>query len=96
MFQCPHCHEQFDIAPKAKSPWWKYDPGPSANLGCGTLILIAIIVAIFSNANRGEEDRILRSLQEDVQAVGKKVDTLGDRIRNLSSAKPAAGQAPAR
>jgi len=61
------------------------------------MILIAIIVAMFSNGHREDEDRVLRSLQENVQAVEKKVDTLGDQIRKLSaSAKPAAGQAPAR
>ena len=97
MFQCPHCHEQFEIAPKAKVAWWKYDSSQSANLGCGTLILIAVIVAIFSNTRGGNEERTLRSLQENVQAVEKKVDTLGDQIRTLSaSVKPASGPVPLR
>jgi hypothetical protein len=92
MIQCPHCHEQFEIAPQAKVPWWKYDPGPSTRLGCGTLILIAIIVALFSNGPREEQERILRSLQKNVQTIEKKLDTLGDQVRKLSeSTKPRPG-----
>ncbi len=37
-----------EVESPAKVPWWRYDPGQNASLGCGTLIIIAIIVAAFS------------------------------------------------
>src|SRR5208337_3666659 len=54
MFVCPHCGKELDVSPqhpRPPVPWWKYDPGPRANLGCGTLILIAIVVAAASSRN---------------------------------------------
>lgn len=47
MFQCPHCRKTIEIAASQKEPvpWHQYDPGNGVSLGCGTLILIAIIVA---------------------------------------------------
>ena len=53
--------------------------GPTANLGCGTLILIAIIVAMFSS--RGTES--VARLEQEVRALEKKIDGLGTRIEKL-------------
>ena len=44
-------------------------PNNKASLGCGTLILIALIVMIFGNAKRGDGDQLksqLASLQSDI------------------------------
>jgi hypothetical protein len=78
MFPCPHCGKAIDVGPPAKVPWYRHDPGgPTMSLGCGTLIMIAIIVAIFS---RGDEDsNAIRDLQKEVQALEQKIDDLGER-----------------
>lgn len=67
MFPCPHCGKTIDVGPPAKVPWGQYDPS-----GCGTLILIAIIVAMFS---RGGADDI-RELRKDIQSLEQKIDRL--------------------
>jgi hypothetical protein len=72
MFPCPHCGKTIDVGPPAKVPWWQYDPGGGASLGCGTLILIAIIVAMFS---RGGADDI-RDLRKDIQSLEQKIDRM--------------------
>ena len=73
MFSCPHCGKAIDVGPPAKVPWWQYDSGGSrAPLGCGTLILIAIIVSMFS---RGGADDI-RALQKDIQSREQKIDRM--------------------
>ena len=70
MFPCPHCGKTIEVGPPAKVQWWRYDPGGGRmSLGCGTLFLIAIIVAMFS---RGGDDAI-RALREDVQALEQKI-----------------------
>ena len=71
-----------NVEPPAKVPWWKYDPGKGASLGCGTLILIAIIVAMFGS----DEDAInaIRDLREDIQVLEQKID----RIEANSVAAP--------
>ena len=78
MFPCFHCGKAIDVGPPAKVPWYKYDPGgPTMPLGCGTLILIAISVAMFS---RGDQDsNAIRDLQKEVQALEQKIDDPGER-----------------
>ena len=49
MFPCPHCSKMIEVGPVSKNIFGQYDPGATrVSLGCGTLILIAIIVAMFS------------------------------------------------
>jgi hypothetical protein len=58
---CPHCGKSVDV-PRPKVPWWKYQPeGPTVGLGCGTLLLIGLVVAIFSRPglNEFESRRLL-------------------------------------
>jgi hypothetical protein len=53
----------------------------TAQLGCGTLILIAIIVVIFSG--RGEINNLqneIRELRNQVTRLEKKVDALSVRL----------------
>ena len=75
MFPCPHCGKPIDVGPPAKVSWWQYDPGGArVSLGCGTLILIAIIVAIFSGS--GDQTKAIRALQKDIQALEQKIDSM--------------------
>lgn len=48
------------------------DSNQPVSLGCGTLILIALIVLIFSNAN-DDEERQIRELRSDVQALTEEI-----------------------
>jgi outer membrane murein-binding lipoprotein Lpp len=62
--------------------WWKPDWTPHhLNLGCGSLILIAVIVAICSGGG-GLAGRIER-LDADVQQLEKKIDDLGKTLDQL-------------
>ncbi len=79
MFVCPHCGKELDVSPRREVPWWKYDPGPTARLGCGTLILIAAIVAVFSSRNTESVER----LEQEVRALHEKIDGLGTVIEKL-------------
>ena len=64
MLVCPHCNQEIEFKALEKVPWWKKPiGGPSASLGCGTLILIAIIVAVFSD-------------NSDVSILSRQVDEL--------------------
>jgi hypothetical protein len=67
------------MSPRRQVPWWKYDPGPTANLGCGTLILIAIIVAMFSSRSTESVAR----LEQEVRKLQEKIDGLGQGIEKL-------------
>jgi outer membrane murein-binding lipoprotein Lpp len=65
----------------------------SVQLGCGTLIVIAIIVAIFSG-DRGN-DKVqseLRELNQKVDRLELKIDTLN---KQLAAQKVAPAPAPA-
>jgi hypothetical protein len=79
MFLCPHCGKEIEVSPRRKVPWWKYDPGPAARLGCGTLILIAGIVAVFSARNTEPVER----LEQEVRALHEKLDGLGKVTEKL-------------
>jgi hypothetical protein len=53
----------------------------SAQLGCGTLILIAIIVAMFSGRGDVRETREeVRALQDQVTRLEAKIDSLVVRL----------------
>jgi hypothetical protein len=45
------------------------------SLGCGTLILIAIIVAMFSRS--GDESDAIRDLHKEIQTLEQKIDNIG-------------------
>jgi cell division protein FtsL len=55
------------------------DRAQTINLGCGTLILIAIIVAIFSNSGSRDVD----SLRNDVRELKKSIEAQSRQIRDL-------------
>jgi hypothetical protein len=75
MFHCPHCGKTIEMDSPTPVPWWQYQPAQrSVSLGCGTLIIIAIIVAMFSQS--GDESKSIRDLQRDIQKLQRTVDTL--------------------
>jgi len=75
MFPCPHCGKTIDVGRPPKVAWWQNDIGGSrSSLGCGTLVVIAIIVAIFSGG--GNESKEIRALRMDIQSLEQKLDSL--------------------
>ena len=75
MFPCPHCGNKINVGPPAQVSWWQYESGRTpASLGCGTLILIAIIVAIFSKGS--DDSAAIRAMQKDIQKLEQKIDSL--------------------
>lgn len=60
-----------------------------AQLGCGTLILIAIIVMLFSggSSNRDLQKKIVR-LEEKVEQLETKIDLLLEREKPAPASEP--------
>ncbi len=79
MIICPHCGEPIEVSHRVEVPWYQRDLGGStrASLGCGTFIIIAIIVAVFSSSGDNREVR------EDLRAVENKLDRLSQESRDL-------------
>ncbi len=81
---CPHCGKPIKSGRRDSVPWWRYDPGgPTVGLGCGTLIIIAIIVSIFSRSKDASDE--IRSLRTDVQNLDKKIDALQISVRRFAT-----------
>ena len=77
MFACPHCGETIEVSRKEKIPWWRHDPGgPTARLGCGALVIIAIIVAIFSNGSNTDVKCDLQGFDERLQRLETSIERL--------------------
>jgi type II secretory pathway component PulM len=57
--------------------------GQTANLGCGTLILIALIVMIFTRPATEELEREVQRLTTDVGQLREAVDKLRDDVGSL-------------
>jgi type II secretory pathway component PulM len=54
-----------------------------ATLGCGTLILIALIVMIFSRADTKDLEREVKELKTEVGALKKTIETQTGEIKAL-------------
>jgi hypothetical protein len=52
-------------------------------LGCGTLILIALIVMFFSRPGLGELEREMRNLRSEVAELKKAIDLQTSQITRL-------------
>jgi hypothetical protein len=59
------------------------DKNQKVSLGCGTLILIALIVILFGNAGRRESAEELHGLRQDVQKLEKTVTAQTRQIESL-------------
>lgn len=55
------------------------------SLGCGTLILIALIVLLFGGRGTKELDERIRGLQTDVTELRKTIDNQTGEIRLLQT-----------
>ena len=86
MFPCPHCGKTIEVDSPTEVRWYQYEPSGGVSLGCGTLILIALIVMIFSRG--GGDSGAVRALQTDIQKLEQKIDDFG---RQLEAIQPAEG-----
>lgn len=57
--------------------------GQGVSLGCGTLILIALIVMMFSGGGAGDLKRDVRALRSEVTELKKSVDAQSAEIKAL-------------
>jgi predicted transcriptional regulator len=58
--------------------------GQEVNLGCGALIIIAIIVAVCSGAGKtdlGPTERKLDEMDRKLQEIDKKIDEIAKRTK---------------
>jgi len=63
-----------------------------AQLGCGTLIIIAIIVMMFSGGRDSSQLRDdVEQLNEKIDRLESKIDDLSRRLEQASAPSPAAG-----
>jgi hypothetical protein len=78
MFQCPHCQQPIQFESGTNMPWWNRELGsPRASLGCGTLILIAIIVAVCSGGLNNNNE--LHELQREIRTMREMVEALTEK-----------------
>lgn len=64
-------------------------------LGCGTLIIIAIIVAMFSGGQESKElKESVDALNAKVERLEQKIDELSRRIPDTATTAPAVQPAP--
>ncbi len=86
MSLCPHCGKSVD-APKAKVLWWKYQAErPTVGLGCGTLLLIGLVVAIFSRPGLNEFESRVSEMRSAVEDLKKASAAQTGEIRELRKA----------
>lgn len=63
-------------------------------LGCGTLIVIAIIVMIFSRADTNSLESEIRGLRSDVREIKSLIESQTRQIRQLREQLPTPGTQP--
>ena len=61
---------------------------PKVNLGCGTLILIALIVLIFSNAGTGDLKKSVQNLEFQTSQMRHEIGRLSKMIEGLTQDGP--------
>lgn len=66
-----------------ESPSVRLAQGQQVSLGCGTLILIAMIVLIFGQGGTNDLERELRELRSEVGELKKAVEAQTVQIRAL-------------
>ena len=54
-----------------------------ATLGCGTLIIIAIIVAMFSQSGANDVERRLRNMEQSIESLSQQMSQQSTDIRAL-------------
>jgi outer membrane murein-binding lipoprotein Lpp len=79
---CPHCGQEIRPPQSPIVPWWKLDLAPhSVNLGCGSLMLVAIIVA-FCSGGFGMSGKI-DHLGAEIKELEKKIDKVDQNIGQM-------------
>ncbi len=73
MAHCPHCGEKVGAAAR-----------DGVSLGCGTLILIAIIVSMFSG--RGGDPNDIDTIRSDVGAIRQNIQALTTKVDAIDTA----------
>jgi uncharacterized protein YlxW (UPF0749 family) len=69
--------------PTEKSPQVPLVKGQAVSLGCGTLILIALIVLIFGGRGVTDLRRDVQALRSEIVELKKSVDAQAAEIRTL-------------
>ena len=59
------------------------DRSQQVSLGCGTLILIALIVLIFGRGHNDEVEREVQNLSSTIRQLQTAVESQGDQIKAL-------------
>jgi hypothetical protein len=89
MLSCPYCNQDLEVAvSRQESSFWRKNLTPG--LGCGSMIAIAIIVAMFS---RGNSDDIER-LSKDIRQLNANVAELDQKLTTLTTAVERLGKQP--
>jgi cell division protein FtsL len=71
-----------DMSQPSKPPFVRLVKGQEVNLGCGALIIIAIIVAVCSGSARTDLSPVINKLDkmdQRIQAIEKKLDELSKK-----------------
>ena len=71
-----------DMSPPSRPPLVRLVKGQEVNLGCGALIIIAIIVAVCSGSGRTDLSPVITKLDkmdQRIQAIEKKLDELSKK-----------------
>jgi hypothetical protein len=79
-----------DDVSSGKPPKVRLAQGQEVSLGCGTLVLIALIVLIFSGRGTGDVEREVRRLRSEVSDLKKAVEAQSAEIRQLRDRLPPA------
>ena len=74
MIVCPNCKKEILVVPPETVRSFRFSNPSNATLGCGTFILIAIIVAIFSGGP--DLSGKIGRLESEVQQLEEKIDHL--------------------
>jgi HAMP domain-containing protein len=69
--------------PGDQPPRVRLAKGQEVSLGCGTLILIAIIVLMFSRGGIGELENEVRRLRSEIGDLKRSVEAQTDQIKAL-------------
>ena len=59
-----------------------------AQIGCGTLLMIALIVIFFSRSNTADVEREVQGLRSEVAEIRKLIEAQSAEIRQLRTSSP--------
>ena len=93
MFRCPHCDKSIEITsgqPEHKKSFWQSQYGSSVSLGGGSLIAIALIVAVCS----GTSTRGTTGVQNDIRNLDRKIERIEQMLTELKNENAASKVVP--